>query len=156
MSAVEVSRPDFDRATIKTVAVKKNPREAILSGWKEIADYLGREVRTVQRYEIEKHLPIRHPAGESVIATKSEIDRWASIALTETAWDRERANRARANFLLIDSEMALTFSGIALQDSNQDNRLRRTQIARKAFDAITRLREGVALTDKDANKVNDN
>src|SRR5215472_912210 len=147
MSAVEVSRPDFDGATINTVAVKKNPREAILSGWKEIANYLGRGVRTAQRYEIEKHLPIRRPAGESVIATKSEIDRWVSIALAETAWVGERANRARSDFLLIDSEMALTFSGMALQDSNKDSRLRRTQIARKAFDAIRRLREDVALSD---------
>ena len=137
------------------MVVKTNPG-AILSGWKEIANYLGRGVRTVQRYEIEKHLPIRRPAGESVIATKTEIDRWVSIALTQSAWDAERANRARADFLLIDSEMALTFSGIALQDSNQESRFRRTQIARKAFDTIMRLREDVALSDKDANQVNGN
>lgn len=94
--------------------------------------------------------------GESVNATKTEIDRWVSIALTPTAWDAERANRARADFLLIDSEMALTFSGLALEDSNQENRLRRTQTARKAFDTIMRLRQDVALSDRDANKVNDN
>ena len=53
----------------------------ILSGWKEIASYLGKGVRTVQRYEIEIGLPIRRPAGKStgsVVATTVEIDAWVS------------------------------------------------------------------------------
>ena len=51
----------------------------ILSGWKRIADYLGKGVRTIQRYERELGLPIRRPAGKlagSVIATRAEIDAW--------------------------------------------------------------------------------
>ena len=51
----------------------------ILSGWKEIANYLGKGVRTIQRYECGLGLPIRRPAGRSmgpVIATKAEIDAW--------------------------------------------------------------------------------
>lgn len=51
----------------------------ILSGWKDIANYLGKGVRTVQRYEGELHLPVRRPAGRargSVVATKEEIDSW--------------------------------------------------------------------------------
>lgn len=55
----------------------------ILSGWKEIASYLGKAVRTVQRYECELRLPIQRPAGRStgsVIATKTEIDSWISTA----------------------------------------------------------------------------
>jgi hypothetical protein len=55
----------------------------ILSGWKEIANYLGGGVRTVQRYECELGLPIRRPAGRSrgsVIATKAEIDAWISAS----------------------------------------------------------------------------
>jgi hypothetical protein len=55
----------------------------ILGGWKEIANYLGKGVRTVQRYECELGLPIRRPAGRStgsVIATKAEIDGWISAS----------------------------------------------------------------------------
>ena len=50
-----------------------------LSGWKEIANYLGKGVRTVQRYERDFGLPVRRPAGKpwgSVVATKPELDAW--------------------------------------------------------------------------------
>jgi hypothetical protein len=50
-----------------------------LSGWKEIANYLGKGVRTVQRYERDFGLPVRRPAGKpcgSVVATKLELDAW--------------------------------------------------------------------------------
>lgn len=51
----------------------------VLNSWKEIASYLGRGVRTVQRYERELHLPIRRPSGRSrsaVIALSDELDTW--------------------------------------------------------------------------------
>lgn len=51
----------------------------VLNSWKEIAAYLGRGVRTVQRWEHELHLPVRRPRGKersAVIALKSDIDRW--------------------------------------------------------------------------------
>jgi hypothetical protein len=55
------------------------PALQFLSSWKEIASYLGKGVRTVQRYEHEFGLPVRRPARRgrgSVIATKIEIDAW--------------------------------------------------------------------------------
>jgi hypothetical protein len=55
------------------------PEREILSGWKEIANYLGKGVRTVQRYEHDFNLPIRRPTSlspGSVIATKSELNAW--------------------------------------------------------------------------------
>ncbi len=51
----------------------------ILNGWKEIAGYLGRGVRTVQRWESEIGLPVHRPHGKSksaVIAIPSELDEW--------------------------------------------------------------------------------
>lgn len=50
-----------------------------LSGWKEIANFLGKGVRTVQRYERELALPVRRPAGKdrgSVVAVRAELDGW--------------------------------------------------------------------------------
>lgn len=50
-----------------------------LESWKEIAAYLGRDVRTVQRWERSEGLPVhRHQHGErgSVFASRAEIDAW--------------------------------------------------------------------------------
>jgi hypothetical protein len=58
---------------------KKSVRPKFLSGWKEIANYLGKGVRTVQRYERELGFPARRPAGKphgAVIATIAEVDAW--------------------------------------------------------------------------------
>lgn len=56
-------------------------RLEIMSGWKEIANYLGRGVRTVQRYEREMGLPVHRPAGQAsaaVVAMKTELDDWVT------------------------------------------------------------------------------
>jgi hypothetical protein len=50
-----------------------------LDSWKQIAVYLGREVRTVQRWEKCEGLPVRrqfHVKGGTVWAFKHEIDAW--------------------------------------------------------------------------------
>lgn len=50
-----------------------------LNSWKEIAAYLGKGVRTVQRWETHLGLPVRRlgrEGGEIVYALKSEIDAW--------------------------------------------------------------------------------
>jgi len=50
-----------------------------LESWKEIAAYLKREVRTVQRWEKTEGLPVRrlwHDKQGTVFAYKSEIDAW--------------------------------------------------------------------------------
>ena len=62
------------------------PNEEVLNSWKEIAAYLGRGVRTVQRWEQELALPVRRPRGKSrsaVIAFKSELDKWLHQAPAE-------------------------------------------------------------------------
>jgi hypothetical protein len=63
------------------MALGKKRLEApkFLSGWKDISSYLGKGVRTVQRYERELGLPVRRPASKSraaVVATKIELDAW--------------------------------------------------------------------------------
>ena len=65
----------------------------------------------------------------------------------------EQANRAMAEFLRIDVQMALTFSGIALSTTDFDKRERTTKVARRACDAILTLRPGVRLTDIEAERL---
>src|SRR5438045_8771098 len=58
-------------------------RPQFLSGWKDIANYLEKGVRTVQRYERELGLPVRRPAGKptgSVVATRAELDAWVAAS----------------------------------------------------------------------------
>src|SRR5215467_4282522 len=50
-----------------------------LDSWKEIADYLDREVRTVQRWEKTENLPVHrheHQKKSTVYAYTSELDDW--------------------------------------------------------------------------------
>src|SRR5215469_3566039 len=50
-----------------------------LDSWKEIAVYLNRTTRTVQRWERSERLPIhrhRHQKSSSVCAFREEIDDW--------------------------------------------------------------------------------
>jgi hypothetical protein len=51
----------------------------VLRSWKEIADYLGACVKTVQRYEQEYKFPVRRlkpSKGAMVFALKTEVDHW--------------------------------------------------------------------------------
>lgn len=70
----------------------------ILSTWKDIAAYLTRSVRTVQRWEISYNLPIHRPHSDaqSVFACSDEIDAWMQRA-------RSRKSRCvRPTFLVLD------------------------------------------------------
>ena len=51
----------------------------ILDGWKEIAEYVGKSIRTIQRWEKENEFPIRRVKSKrSVFAYPDEIDKWLS------------------------------------------------------------------------------
>jgi tetratricopeptide (TPR) repeat protein len=50
-----------------------------LDGWKAIAGYLGRDIRTVQRWELSEGLPVRrleHKQRSSAYAYKADLDTW--------------------------------------------------------------------------------
>lgn len=54
-------------------------REGRLDSWKEVALHLGRDVRTVQRWEKSERLPVHrhiHSKNGSVYAFRSELDAW--------------------------------------------------------------------------------
>lgn len=53
--------------------------DEILNSWKEIAAYLNRGVRTVQRWEKELRLPVHRPRSKTkspVVAFRNELDQW--------------------------------------------------------------------------------
>lgn len=50
-----------------------------LNGWKEIGSYLGRVVRTAQRWEVQLGMPVHRPATRkrsAVVAFRHELDTW--------------------------------------------------------------------------------
>src|SRR5690348_1731708 len=70
-----------------------NSQLEILSGWKQIADHLGKGVRTVRRYERELSLTVRRPAGKSsvsVIATADELDAWVTTSPIRSQFELAR------------------------------------------------------------------
>lgn len=61
------------------------PHRQRLSSWKEIAAYMGRDVRTVMRWEKERELPVRRGSGGKtgvVFANTVELDEWTRGAPT--------------------------------------------------------------------------
>ena len=81
----------------------------VLNSWKEIATYLGRGVRTVQRWEAELQLPIHRPRGKNrsaVLAFRTELNEWLSRTPLECD------NKQNGNALL---EIAQEMQELALQ-----------------------------------------
>jgi tetratricopeptide (TPR) repeat protein len=57
------------------------PKKDILQGWKDIAAYVARDVRTVKRWEKQRGLPVRRmpgPGRTNVYALISDLDNWLS------------------------------------------------------------------------------
>jgi hypothetical protein len=85
----------------------------VLASWKEIAQYLGKGVRTVQRWERTLSFPIHRPNPSGIaIAIPEEVD----------AWIRSRQSQSLSNGQC-ESELA-RLRGIVdeLQAENQDLR----------------------------------
>jgi hypothetical protein len=80
----------------------------VLSSWKEIASFLGKGVRTVQRWESSLGLPIHRPSGNRgvILAYPAEIDAWCQEQWTGNKF----ASKAR-----LAAEASLAGPGDVLQ-----------------------------------------
>lgn len=59
------------------------PDRKVLHSWKDISNYTGRGVRTIQRYEVQLGFPVHRPAGKrrsAVLAFSDEVDSWLNNA----------------------------------------------------------------------------
>jgi hypothetical protein len=64
----------------------RHRKSGVLNGWKEIANYLGFGIRTVQRYERKFGLPVRHVAAKgrgAALAFPEELDAWVKQFLVQ-------------------------------------------------------------------------
>jgi hypothetical protein len=130
----------------------------ILNSWKEIANYLGRGVRTVQRWEAHLGLPVHRPSGRdhsAVLAFSTELDQWLDsrpvrqtmssavkpLSISGTPTAEMRALLSRAEILLQQLESVLSRS------EEMHRRLSQTMNT-PANDQLQRdLREGQILQD---------
>lgn len=91
----------------------------VLNSWKEIAAYMGRGVRTVQRWEQELGLPVRRPRGKersAVIALKSDLDRWLNRVPQGSLAEREVTTR-RHNKLHVNTDLLIKRVQVMLERS---------------------------------------
>lgn len=60
----------------------------VLTSWKDIARYMGKGVRTVQRWEQDFGLPVRRPHGsnkKAVLARPCDLDAWVALRCASRA-----------------------------------------------------------------------
>jgi len=103
----------------------------VLNSWKEIAAYLGRGVRTVQRWEQELGLPVRRPRGKersAVIALKPDIDLWLHH-VPQSAEISHRDKLGRHLTLQINTEQMIKCSQALLERSGKMADLVRKTVA---------------------------
>lgn len=124
---------------------RKIERPQFLSGWKEIANYLGKGVRTVQRYERDLGLPVRRPAAKdrgSVVATKDEIEAWVKASPIRDAFRLTRVEtQPRA-------DTATLKRGLATMSTLRDQML---YLRSELRDSVQRLEQSLIALQKDLN-----
>jgi hypothetical protein len=117
----------------------------LLNSWKEISAYIGRGVRTVQRWERDFGLPVRRPGGHvrgSVIAMRKDIDEWLATRSARQAVEATstptRKNDPRAEHLELSGNISvLRERYCALVEENR--RLREN--LRQTIAAVQNLRQ---------------
>jgi len=91
----------------------------VLSSWKDIARYMGKGVRTVQRWERHLGLPVRRPNGAShksaVLLNRNDLDTWLATRFSARAAVKDLAaescaSTTRARASLRESILELTES----------------------------------------------
>jgi hypothetical protein len=73
----------------------------VLSSWKDIARYLGKGVRTVQRWERHLGLPVRRPNGalqkSAVVLYRGDVDAWLATRFSARAIKKNEAQTTRSS-----------------------------------------------------------
>jgi hypothetical protein len=89
----------------------------VLTSWKEIAQYLGKGVRTVQRWEQLYGLPVRRPQEQNhhaILAIPEELDAWLRSQHTSSHSELETLRREvkalRTENALLKEDLARTTS----------------------------------------------
>lgn len=80
--------------------------QQVFTSWKEIASYLGKSVRTVQRWEKELGLPVQRPnlkAKGTVRAYRADLDDWAGRTWFQRSSTQDAAALEREQLVVRES-----------------------------------------------------
>ncbi len=87
----------------------------VLTCWKDIAHYMGKGVRTVQRWEQEFDLPVSRPRGNAykaaVVAHREDLDFWLA-----SRWSRRSVRRP---YVPVPDKLAVSDLGKSIQASRE-------------------------------------
>lgn len=143
--------------------VKMSAQRKILRSWEEIAGYIGRGVRTAQRWEGELSLPVHRSSGRGrtkVFAFSDEMDVWLKKApvlrIDATAFrDSERREGKPADLLFGNSEVKRLHQGIVqarlLLHINRELITRNVDICTQVMGKLRRIREERSHEDTSVN-----
>jgi len=88
-----------------------------LTSWKEIAEYLGKSIRTVQRWEHEFGLPVCRPERDASKATvlieKAALDRWI-----RSTFNPDETSRTQLNWALLERSKQLIAEAAILREEH--------------------------------------
>lgn len=129
--------------------------KSTLTGWAEIARYLGRGIRTVQRWESQLQLPLRRSGntkrGGVVLTTTDELDRWVANTLapreTDAAPSQSSASpdieaRNRVNVLVIEDSVKDLSTCVNLLNKMGVREVEATSSVASALSRLERARSG--------------
>jgi hypothetical protein len=95
----------------------------LLTSWKEIAAYLGKGVRTVQRWELQYELPVRRPNEKAkgvVHATRQDLDHWPEAKWSHRPQEPQDAIRGGGgSTIYIDAVRASIERSVQLHEANR-------------------------------------
>jgi CheY-like chemotaxis protein/predicted DNA-binding transcriptional regulator AlpA len=122
-----------------------------LNSWKEVAQYVGRSERTIQRWERELGFPVHRPAGKlrsSVIAIAAEIDEWIRNSPAARSQPQHFAPAVASQSPPINLAMAPLV--LCIEESGAGLQLRKSFLETKGYRVLIAgdSREGVALFEK--------
>ena len=103
-----------------------------LHSWKDISNYTGQGIRTLQRYELERGFPVHRPAGKNrsaVLAFSDEIDAWLKNSPRQTRTPAPR----------VETEQSRRYHAIA-GNAKRSREMARTALDR-CMDQAVRVRE---------------
>ncbi|HMD20845.1 MAG TPA: hypothetical protein VKH40_11010 [Alloacidobacterium sp.] len=149
----------------------ERPIEDRLDSWKEIAAYVKRDVKTVQRWEKREGMPVHrhvHDKIGSVYASRAELDTWArrrnlrapendginnatsaDAVLQPTSTISPSTSRARWKLVLLLTVVAVALAIVAILWLRHTERFWRNPIADARFQTVTDfegLEQGAAVS----------
>lgn len=95
-------------------------------------------------------MPPKKPRPNKSVGPEQRGHAAAKPTVDEILASKSRVNKVSTDFLKLDLQTALTFTGLALETDDGLKKERNRRAARKAYDTILHLIDRVTLTDDQA------